>query len=67
MNVGGMGSAASTVTIGVQRDQANHAHAEALVAEVSIKPLIGLVWGGTVMMFVGFCVAMVRRLRVSDR
>jgi hypothetical protein len=37
MNVGGMGSDASTVTIDVQRGQGAHQHQETLVIEASIK------------------------------
>lgn len=63
MNVGGMGADASSVTIGVRRANDGHEHADALVVDVSVKPLIGLVWLGTFVMFSGFFMAMKRRLQ----
>jgi cytochrome c-type biogenesis protein CcmF len=63
MNVGGMGSNTSTVTIGVQRGQGARQHNETLVIEASIKPFIGLVWAGTLVMFGGFAIAMMKRLQ----
>jgi cytochrome c-type biogenesis protein CcmF len=63
MNVGGMGAEESAVTIGVQRVNDAHQHADALVADVSVKPLIGLVWFGTIVMLVGLVMAMTKRLR----
>jgi cytochrome c-type biogenesis protein CcmF len=58
MNVGGIGGAnASTVTIGVYR--------EALVVDASVKPFIGLVWVGTIVMFFGVILATKRRLQES--
>ncbi len=63
MNVGGMGAEASTVTIGVQRGNGTHEHADSLVVDVSVKPLIVLVWLGTFVMLAGFSMAMTKRLR----
>ncbi len=64
MNVGGMGSSSSAVTIGVRRDgEAEHQHEEALVVEASVKPFISLVWAGTLVMFAGFIIAMMKRLQ----
>jgi cytochrome c biogenesis factor len=34
-----------------------------LIVEASIKPFIGLVWVGTLIMFIGFFVAMMKRLK----
>ena len=66
MNVGGMdGAKSSTVTIGVQRGEDSHAHQEALVVEASVKPFIGLVWVGTIVMFFGVILATKRRLQES--
>ena len=62
MNVGGMGPAPSSVTIGVHQMGEVKQQADALIVEASIKPFIGLVWAGTVVMFVGFLVAMMKRL-----
>lgn len=65
MNVGGMGQDPSSVTIAVHRENETQAQNEALVVEASVKPLIGLVWAGTVVMFVGCILAMLKRLRES--
>jgi cytochrome c-type biogenesis protein CcmF len=59
MNVG-MGSGESTVTVHVHRED-HAATSEALVVEASVKPLIGLVWGGTVVMMVGFVISILKR------
>jgi cytochrome c-type biogenesis protein CcmF len=63
MNVGGMGAAASSVTIGIQAGAHTHDQTESLIVEASIKPFIGLVWAGTVVMFAGFFLAMLKRLK----
>jgi len=63
MNVGGMGSNPSSVTIDVRHGTEGQQHADALIVEASIKPFIGLVWAGTLVMFIGFFVAMMKRLR----
>ena len=63
MNVGGIeGKPASTITIGIQRGERAQQQ-QTLIVEVSIKPFIGLVWVGTLVMFLGFVMAMVFRLR----
>ena len=59
MNVGGRSADPSSVTISVRPTR----QSEALIVEASIKPLIGLVWTGTVVMFVGFFLAMMKRLQ----
>ncbi len=63
MNVGGMGSSNSAITIDVRREGENARKMEALVVEVSTKPFIGLVWLGSVVMFLGFTLAAMRRLQ----
>ena len=65
MNVGGMGSNASAITIDVRRDGTTTVGKEALVVEVSTKPLIGLVWAGSLIMFLGFTLATMKRLQES--
>jgi cytochrome c biogenesis factor len=62
MNVGGMGTTPSTVTIGVHRDGSIQPKTEALIVEASVKPLIGLVWAGTIVMFGGLFLATMKRL-----
>jgi cytochrome c-type biogenesis protein CcmF len=63
MNVGGMGSAASAITIDVRRNREVTSGNESLVVEVSTKPLIGLVWAGSIVMFLGFGLAAFKRLQ----
>lgn len=63
MNVGGMGSSNSAITIDVRREGETTRKMEVLVVEVSTKPFIGLVWLGSVVMFFGFILAGIRRLR----
>ena len=65
MNVGGMGSSTSAITIDVRRGADVTPGNESLVVEVSIKPLIGLVWAGSLVMFLGFGLASMRRLQES--
>ena len=60
MNVG-MGEGVSTVTVNVQRSHALTQQSETLVVEASIKPYISLLWGGTVLMLIGFVFAIVKR------
>jgi cytochrome c-type biogenesis protein CcmF len=63
MNVGSS-TEPSTVTVTVHRAHESHAPSpETLVVEASIKPYIGLLWAGTVIMTVGFFLAMVKRLK----
>ena len=63
MNVGGMGTSASAITIDVRRDGEVTPGNESLVVEVSTKPLIGLVWAGSIVMFLGFGLAAFKRLQ----
>ena len=62
---GGMGSSTSAITIDVRRGADVTPGNESLVVEVSIKPLIGLVWAGSLVMFLGFGLASMRRLQES--
>ena len=63
MNVGGMGENPSSVTIGVHHSGEVKQQTDALIVEASIKPFIGLVWAGTLVMFIGFFFAMMKRLQ----
>lgn len=56
-----MGTEASSVTLQVQRAGGANAEPEALVIEASIKPYINLLWGGTLVMMVGFILAILKR------
>ncbi|MEO8168747.1 MAG: cytochrome c-type biogenesis CcmF C-terminal domain-containing protein, partial [bacterium] len=61
MNVGMSGEGASTVTVNVQRSHELTESSETLVVEASIKPYIGLLWAGTVVMIIGFIFAIIKR------
>jgi cytochrome c biogenesis factor len=39
------------------------AQPEVLMVEASVKPFISVVWGGTVIMLVGFVLAIIKRMR----
>jgi cytochrome c-type biogenesis protein CcmF len=60
MNVG-MEAARSTITVEVQRPGISERQPETLVVEASIKPFINLVWGGTVVMMIGFVLSILKR------
>lgn len=63
LNVG-TGSETSSVTVTLHRgDESESSVPETLVVEASIKPYINLLWGGTVIMTLGFFIAMVKRLK----
>lgn len=62
MNVG-MGGGGSTVTVEVQRDDDAHAHGETLVVQASVKPFVSLLWIGTVIMFGGVVLSIIRRAK----
>ncbi len=62
MNVG-TGGDPSTVTVTVHRANGTPMPVEALVVEASIKPFVILLWAGTVIMTIGFLVAMVKRAK----
>ena len=57
----GMGGGASTVTVEVQPQGEASADGETLVVEASVKPFVNLLWGGTLIMFVGFGLCIIRR------
>jgi cytochrome c-type biogenesis protein CcmF len=56
-----MGERPSSVTLQVQRQEGTSAASEVLMVEASVKPFINLVWGGTILMTVGFVVALRKR------
>ncbi|MBX2990182.1 MAG: cytochrome c biogenesis protein CcsA [Bacteroidetes bacterium] len=63
LNVG-MGTEPSTITVTLHRDgESESSTPETLVVEASIKPYINLLWGGTVIMTLGFFIAMFKRLK----
>jgi cytochrome c-type biogenesis protein CcmF len=55
----------SSIAIAVHRDeqQARSEKDEVLVVEASVKPFISLLWTGTVILFVGFIVSIIRRAK----
>ena len=62
MNVGGESTpSVITVELRTQGDEAEHR--EALVVEASVKPFVSLLWGGTVVMMIGFALATLKRSR----
>lgn len=58
-----MGQGPSTITIGIVRPGEQASKPDVLIGEASIKPYIGLVWAGTVLMMIGFALAIVKRWR----
>ncbi|HTR82546.1 MAG TPA: hypothetical protein VMM58_13035, partial [Bacteroidota bacterium] len=60
MNVD-MGSRQSTVTVEVLRPTAMTTPREVLEVEASVKPFIDLVWFGTILLFIGIIISMLRR------
>ena len=62
MNIS-MGEGPSTITIGVARAGEHASKPDVLIGEASIKPFISLVWTGTVLMMIGFALAIVKRWR----
>jgi cytochrome c-type biogenesis protein CcmF len=62
LNVG-MEGGGSAVTVALERHGGGSG--EALVAEVSRKPFISLVWAGTVLMLIGFGLSIVNRSKES--
>jgi cytochrome c-type biogenesis protein CcmF len=59
----GMGTEPSVIEIGVQRASAVTSRPDVLIAEASTKPFVNLLWGGTVLMMIGFGLAIVKRWR----
>jgi cytochrome c-type biogenesis protein CcmF len=62
LNVG-MGESPSTVTVAVRRGDRPASVPETLNVEASIKPYINLLWGGTVVMLLGFVLAILKRVK----
>jgi cytochrome c-type biogenesis protein CcmF len=62
MNIS-MGQGPSTITVAITRTHGSTPKPEILIGEVSVKPFINLVWVGTVLMMVGFGLAIVKRWR----
>jgi len=60
MNVS-MGDGPSVVQIGVERTLGVSSQPDVLVAEASVKPFVSLLWGGTVLMMIGFGLSIVKR------
>jgi len=60
MNVG-MGTTPSTVTVALRHGQGTAPARESLLVEASVKPFISLIWGGTILMMVGFVLAILKR------
>ncbi|MGA7160299.1 MAG: cytochrome c biogenesis protein CcsA [Bacteroidota bacterium] len=58
-----MGSKQSMVTLEVVRPNMLPAPGEVLEIEASMKPFIGLVWSGTILLFIGLIVSMFHRKR----
>ncbi len=71
MNIGGMGEGASAVQISVTNSASSHDghdHAnekETLIIEASVKPFIGLVWTGTILIMIGLFVSIQRRSKAD--
>jgi cytochrome c-type biogenesis protein CcmF len=65
MNVG-MGGGPSSITVEILgNDGHDHgdARGETLVVQASVKPLVSLLWGGSIVMFIGFLLSFMRRTR----
>ena len=62
MNVAS-GGTPSTVTVTVHRNGNAQAPVETLVVEASIKPFVVLLWAGTVVMTMGFFLAIAKRTK----
>ncbi len=60
MNIGGMGDGHSSIQISLKNNN------EVLVIEASIKPFIILVWIGTLLVFVGLIISILRRKRADS-
>lgn len=59
----GMGSTPSSIVLGLTNAGGGTSRPEILMVEASVKPFINLLWGGTVLMMVGFVLAIVKRWR----
>ena len=58
-----MGSKQSMVTLQVIRPELRPRPGEVLEVEASMKPFIGLVWSGTILLFIGLIISMFHRKR----
>jgi cytochrome c-type biogenesis protein CcmF len=58
-----MGDKPSSIQIGVQRAGAAPPEPDVLVGEASEKPFVSLLWGGTLLMMLGFGLAVTKRWR----
>ena len=55
------------ITINILNNKDNNSvQKETLIAEISIKPFINLVWLGTFLLFVGFIITIIRRIKESN-
>ena len=64
MSIGGMGGGKSAIQIQLKKvggEMSPIQHKEVLVVEASVKPFINLVWVGTVLVLLGFVIAILRR------
>ena len=61
------GQSAVAVDVILPHDHAAHQKEETLIIEASIKPMINLVWAGTVTLIVGFLLTIVRRVEEARR
>ncbi|MDP1676271.1 MAG: cytochrome c biogenesis protein CcsA [Bacteroidota bacterium] len=64
MSIGGMGDGKSAIQIQLKKEgevMPPMQHKEVLVVEASVKPFINLVWVGTVLVLLGFFIAILRR------
>lgn len=67
MNIGGMGDGRSAVQLVLQNAEKHTPadHSETLTIDASIKPFISLVWIGTVLIFIGFYLSLLRRKKAD--
>ena len=63
MHIGMSAESPSTIVVGLQRPGASPVQTEVLTVEASVKPFIAVLWGGTVIMLVGFVLAIIKRMR----
>jgi cytochrome c-type biogenesis protein CcmF len=63
MSIGMNAESPSTIVVGLQRPDASPDQPEVLMVEASVKPFIIVLWGGTVIMLVGFVLAIIKRMR----
>ncbi len=59
----GMGSTPSSILLGLTQAGGGTLNPEILMVEASVKPFINLLWGGTILMIMGFVLAIVKRWR----